>query len=124
NGGMQAVIDKASYDYGYYALGGGAETGLAIGLGGLLGPEAAVAPDVAASDRMAAMLRDGIPDGEDCSEIACDLLNAADGRGSILRVEPPRGQRLTIMESEGPTSVVYHEVYSDGRFVFDPRRST
>ncbi len=59
----------------------------------------------------------------DCSEIACDLFEAAGRTGSILRVEAGGASRLAIREAGDLQRVIYHEVYTDGNYVFDPRLS-
>ena len=74
---------------------------------------------------MAGMLKRGIPAGIDCSEIACNLFNAVGRQGEILRVEPGTpGLILKVMEGGIKQRYLYHEVYSDGRFVFNPRLSS
>lgn len=70
------------------------------------------------------MLNRGIAAGTDCSEIACDLLNAAGGEWSVLRVEPGEpGLNLKVTQNGYEEQYLYHEVHSDGRFIFDPRLS-
>lgn len=65
-----------------------------------------------------------IPDGVDCSEIAEKLMRTAGDEGRIIRFEPTGGQysELQLPESGGARmeSYVYHEVYTDGRYVYDP----
>jgi hypothetical protein len=62
----------------------------------------------------------------DCSEIAEDLLKAAKGKGQVIQVNPGEGQRLKLYEfgevTPDPT-YIYHQVYTDGRYVYDPRVS-
>lgn len=69
-------------------------------------------------------------EGNDCSEIAEILRRAAGGEGSIIRIESPRGNLSTVRILEtlknGQQSLqryIYHEVFSDGRYIFDPRLS-
>ncbi len=61
----------------------------------------------------------------DCSEIAEDLLKAAKGNGQIVEVLPS-GERkdLTLYEmGERQDGFDYHQVYTDGQYVYDPRLS-
>jgi filamentous hemagglutinin len=62
----------------------------------------------------------------DCSEIAEDLLKAAKGKGQIIEVLPS-GERkdLTLYEmGERQDGFDYHQVYTDGQYVYDPRLSS
>ena len=61
----------------------------------------------------------------DCSEIAEDLLKAAKGKGKIIQVLPAKGTTLTLYElgKEDP-GFYYHQVYTDGQYVYDPRVSS
>lgn len=61
----------------------------------------------------------------DCSEIAEDLLAAAGGQGRILTYTPAKGSMLRTPESGGQSvqDFVYHSVYTDGRYAYDPRFS-
>ncbi|MBO1346878.1 MAG: hypothetical protein EBE86_005515 [Hormoscilla sp. GUM202] len=73
-------------------------------------------------DATTAMGRISYSPGTDCSEIAEDILSAAGDRGKILRIDPPVGNTLTLLEDgEIEPGFIYHEVYTDGRYVFDPR---
>ncbi len=58
----------------------------------------------------------------DCSEIAQDLLEASGGQGRIVRYEPAKGSVLRTPEAGGARieDYVYHEVFTDGRYVYDP----
>jgi hypothetical protein len=59
----------------------------------------------------------------DCSEIAGRLQDAA-GMGRILRAEPAAPGTLRVLENgavEG--DMMYHEAFTDGAYVFDPRMS-
>jgi hypothetical protein len=63
----------------------------------------------------------------DCSEIADDLLKAAKGQGQIIEVLPS-GERKKLALYEFGTvrtdvDFDYHQVYTDGRYVYDPRLS-
>jgi hypothetical protein len=57
----------------------------------------------------------------DCSEIAEDLFNASGGKGEIIEITGNNGLRVKeygeIMDFE------YHEVFSDGKYIYDPRYS-
>ena len=60
----------------------------------------------------------------DCSEIAWKLLNASGGSGSILEVRPMQNGNLNVLENgaiEG--GQYYHQVYTDGQYIYDPRWS-
>jgi filamentous hemagglutinin len=60
----------------------------------------------------------------DCAEIAADLAKAAGGEGRILRIEPRTTGTLNLLENgEVGGNFFYHEVFTDGRYVFDPRLS-
>lgn len=61
----------------------------------------------------------------DCSEIAQDLLIAAGGQGKILTYTPEKGM-LRTPESGGRSiqDFVYHSVYTDGGYAYDPRFSS
>jgi hypothetical protein len=61
----------------------------------------------------------------DCSEIAESLLSAANGKGKIYQVQPERLGTLNVFENGRQESGMdYHQVYSDGQYVYDPRIST
>lgn len=58
----------------------------------------------------------------DCSEIAEDLLQVANGKGRIIEVTPAKGKRLKVLEKSNIFGDYnYHQVYTDGRYVYDPR---
>ncbi|MFD4457783.1 RHS repeat-associated core domain-containing protein [Nocardia sp. NPDC058480] len=61
----------------------------------------------------------------DCSEIADWMLRRADGEGRIIRYEPAPGSTLETPEAGGRImeQYVFHEVYTDGRYAYDPRLS-
>ncbi|MEV5835592.1 hypothetical protein [Nocardia sp. NPDC052112] len=80
-------------------------------------------PSSAVADEMARMLREGIHPGEDCSEIAEHLKKVAAGEGEILRVDPAPGKEVTVEEYGLREQFLYHEVYTDGKYVYDPRHS-
>jgi hypothetical protein len=60
----------------------------------------------------------------DCSEIADDLLKAANGKGRIIEVTPSKGKDLTLYELGKEEKFKYHQVYTDGQYVYDPRASS
>lgn len=63
-------------------------------------------------------------DQSDCSEIASKLLESAGGKGMILEVRPKNSGKLNIYENNDLTvNNFYHQVYTDGRYVYDPRLS-
>ncbi|WP_324198604.1 hypothetical protein [Nocardia brasiliensis] len=84
----------------------------------------AAVPNKDVTDEMARMLREGIHPGEDCSEIAERLEKVAAGAGEILRVDPPTGKDLTVEEYGKREEFLYHEVYTDGKYVYDPRHNS
>ena len=58
----------------------------------------------------------------DCAEIAANLLQAANGQGKIIEVTPVKGKRVKVLETSGILAEYnYHQVYTDGRYVYDPR---
>lgn len=64
----------------------------------------------------------------DCGDIAVSLYKASGQQGSILHIEPNVPQyllpQLRVPEAGGVLkSYIYHEVYTDGSYVFDPRLS-
>jgi hypothetical protein len=60
----------------------------------------------------------------DCSEIASHLLAAAGGKGKILEVRPAKAGNLNIYENgKSEYELFYHQIYTDGRYVYDPRLS-
>jgi filamentous hemagglutinin len=74
---------------------------------------------------LVAMGRITISQGIDCSEIAEDILSGASSQGLVLRVEPSVGNQLILLEEgELRREFFYHEVYTDGKYVFDPRLSS
>lgn len=59
----------------------------------------------------------------DCSEIAEDIRDSA-GHGQILRMRSGSGRDLQLEEfGQVQGGFKYHDVYTDGRFVYDPRYS-
>ncbi|MFJ9902304.1 LamG-like jellyroll fold domain-containing protein [Streptomyces sp. NPDC101152] len=73
---------------------------------------------------MRAMARQPIHESSvDCSEIAENLLRAAGGEGRIISL---KGEGENLLVPEGGTTVEYsyHQVYTDGRYVYDPRMSS
>jgi RHS repeat-associated protein len=64
-------------------------------------------------------------DGYDCSEIADDLYNASGGKGEIYEITSKKSNQISIPE-EGknyPEPYFYHQVYSNGNLIYDPRLS-
>jgi len=60
----------------------------------------------------------------DCSDIASYLYNSAGGKGKILEVSPATRNDLNVYENgQLATGQTYHQVYSDGQYVYDPRVS-
>ena len=60
----------------------------------------------------------------DCSEIAEKLYHAANGKGEILEVRPKQNGNLTLYENgEMKEKMYYHQIYTDGQYVYDPRLS-
>ena len=59
----------------------------------------------------------------DCSEIAEVLLDAANGEGRIIEVTPNEGKLLDLFENGkiSDEKFYYHQVYTDGKYVYDPR---
>ena len=58
----------------------------------------------------------------DCSEIADGLKAAANGRGEIIEVRPTRRLNLNVFENgKMASSQAYHQVFTDGKYVYDPR---
>lgn len=79
-------------------------------------------PNEAVTDKARSM--NNIPDGKDCSEIAEDLLEAAGNVGEIIEVLPAQGQYLNLYEyGKKVEGFLYHQVYTDGNYVYDPRLS-
>jgi hypothetical protein len=76
-----------------------------------------------ATPLMQAMGKQPIKDScVDCSDIADNLLEAAGGAGKVISF---RGPGDTLVTPEGNTTVDYlfHHVYTDGRYAYDPRLS-
>ncbi|WP_309136579.1 hemagglutinin repeat-containing protein [Cupriavidus plantarum] len=60
----------------------------------------------------------------DCSDIASYLYQASGGKGQVLQVEPLTKNALNVYENgQTSTGQSYHQVYSDGKYVYDPRVS-
>lgn len=61
----------------------------------------------------------------DCSDIASKLFDAAGGKGKIIEVRPSKIGGLNVFENGTTESgQFYHQVYTDGRYVYDPRLSS
>ncbi|WP_239257275.1 T7SS effector LXG polymorphic toxin [Listeria ilorinensis] len=58
----------------------------------------------------------------DCSEIADDLYLASGKKGAIYEITPKIG-KLNVEEYDKMEKFYYHTVYSDGKYVYDPRYS-
>ena len=58
--------------------------------------------------------------GYDCSEIAQDFYDAAGQQGKIYRIEGKSGY-INGYEYNNQVEYIYHEVYSDGTYIYDPR---
>jgi hypothetical protein len=81
-------------------------------------------PDPLVVDAMhSPLLQEMAGNGSDCSEIAERLLTASNGNGFILRVEPNKRFELQFFENGKVEVADHHEVFSDGRYVYDPRVS-
>ena len=60
----------------------------------------------------------------DCAEIARDLFNAAGGEGRVLRIKPAKTGGLKLVEGGAiEREFDYHVIFTDGRYVYDPRFS-
>jgi hypothetical protein len=51
-------------------------------------------------------------------------LKVANGKGKIIEVLPPKGKLLKIYEFGEEQKFDYHQVYTDGQYVYDPRLSS
>ena len=58
--------------------------------------------------------------GYDCSEIAQDFYDAAGNKGTIYRIEGKNGF-VNGYDYDDILEFEYHEVYSDGTYIYDPR---
>lgn len=63
-----------------------------------------------------------VEEGYDCSEIAEDLFNIANGKGMIFRIKLDVGE-IKVKECDEIVSYLYHEIYCDDVFIYDPRFS-
>ncbi|GAB7203451.1 hypothetical protein OS12_49030 [Dickeya oryzae] len=60
----------------------------------------------------------------DCSDIAPKLLDTARGQGQIIEVRPKVLNGLNVYENGNTESnQSFHQVYTDGKYVYDPRLS-
>lgn len=83
-------------------------------------PNATHAPDSAIVERMNRLQPHP---NMDCSEIA-DILHETAGKGRVLHVTGKDGVRLKLFENgKRERDFVYHQVFTDGRYVYDPRMS-
>ncbi|MFF0423985.1 RHS repeat-associated core domain-containing protein [Streptomyces sp. NPDC004520] len=80
-------------------------------------------PDQAAVDAMRSAPRGG---NIDCSEIAERVLEGSSGNGKIINFTLRGGDDINIPENMGSkvTDYRYHDVYTDGRYVYDPAMSS
>jgi hypothetical protein len=64
--------------------------------------------------------------GTDCSKIAEKLLKTANGQGKILEIRPAQQGQLKVYEGSNKNLEIYsyHQVYTDGKYVYDPRLSS
>lgn len=61
----------------------------------------------------------------DCSDIAGYLYNASGGKGQVIKVTPNTPNSLNVYENGNLESgQSYHQVFTDGRYVYDPRVSS
>ncbi|GKS73789.1 hypothetical protein AVME950_02855 [Acidovorax sp. SUPP950] len=82
------------------------------------GPNALHAPNATVVEKMNNL---PITTGTDCSEIAKVLMSTA-GDGRILRVTGKNGGDIRLIEyGKLDAGFKYHEVYSDGKYIYDPR---
>jgi hypothetical protein len=59
----------------------------------------------------------------DCSEIAEDLLKAANGKGKIYEIIGKDGKQMKGYEYGEIMKYDYHQIFSDGKYIYDPRYS-
>ncbi len=60
----------------------------------------------------------------DCSELAGELLKRSGGVGKIIEVRPKIKYGLNVLENGYiERNLGYHQIYTDGRYVYDPRLS-
>lgn len=59
----------------------------------------------------------------DCSEIACNLQRAAGGEGKIMSFKGEVDGLLNTPEGDGTVEYEFHHVYTDGKYIYDPRLS-
>ena len=85
-------------------------------------PNATHKPDSAIVDKMNGLNPDP---NMDCSEIA-NILHKSAGKGRIIQVTGKDGARLKLLEHGKVSSpeFVYHQVFTDGKYVYDPRLGT
>ena len=61
----------------------------------------------------------------DCSDIASYLYRAAGGQGQVVEVAPATPNNLNVYENGAlETGQSYHQVYTDGQYIYDPRASS
>ncbi len=96
------------------------------GLGGpLRSPDPNFPPNQSVAEAMkSSAMQQWVKNDEyiDCSEIADGLKAAANGRGEIIEVRPTRRLNLNVFENgKMASSQAYHQVFTDGKYVYDPR---
>ncbi|MDG4858324.1 DUF6531 domain-containing protein [Streptomyces sp. T-3] len=84
-------------------------------------PNPAHPPSSAATDAMRQVPTGG---NIDCSEIAENILRRSGGEGKIINFTTP-SKEINIPSSGGQieTAYRYHDVYTDGRYIYDPEMS-
>ncbi|MGI9280357.1 MAG: DUF637 domain-containing protein [Endozoicomonas sp.] len=106
--------DKAAADYSFR-------------LYGLDKPVRLVHPDFPPNQRLVDEMKANIESGKvldniDCSEFAEDFLRLAGDKGKILEVRPKQRGQLTVYENnKKKADQYYHQIYTDGRYIYDPR---
>lgn len=61
----------------------------------------------------------------DCSDIVSKLFDASGGSGTIIEVRPSKAGGLNVYENGVKESgQFYHQVYTDDRYIYDPRLSS
>ena len=101
----------------------------AIRLYGLDKPVRPVHPDFPPNQRLLDEMTSNIESGKvldniDCSEFAEAYLSLAGNKGKILEVRPKQKGKLTVYENAKEVAdQEYHQVYTDGRYIYDPRLS-
>gem|GEM_PF-6368872 len=79
------------------------------------------APDPTIVGDMRRMNQEGIHCGIDCSEIADRFQSLAGNKGEIIHVTHSQRKQLKLYEYGQMDFFDYHDVYTDGLYVYDPR---